>query len=191
MSRRWRHLAARWPPRAPLRRLTSRSASPPTPLLPLSLHRHSRASRAALLRHRLHARSPALPVLATTVHHRCHHLPPSSASPSRSPCSHKLPVVRPPSTGIARRSMAEHAGDFCSVGSSSPPHLLFFLCTYLARLSSPVLEHPSRDHLLAKNGWPATTRATAPPWTAVTGLLSSSGHRACVIEFAGLRWSSG
>jgi hypothetical protein len=109
------------PPRAPSRRPAPRSASPLSPILPLSLHRRSRASQVALLGHRPHARSPALPVPATAVHHWRLYLSLSSTSPSRSPCSHKLPMVRPPSTGIARRSMAKLIGDFRFMGSSSPP----------------------------------------------------------------------
>jgi hypothetical protein len=169
--------------RSPAFKSTATSPSPFvfSPSLPLSCprpHPHGSAARELT----------GIAVPATASHHRRLNLAPSSVSSSRSPCSHQFPVVRPPSTGIARRSMAELKGDFRSVVHSSLLHLFPFLHAHLARLDSSVLEHPSGDRIGVEDGRPATTCATVPPWTAVTGPPSSVGHRVCAIEFARSRW---
>jgi hypothetical protein len=114
--------------------------------------------------------SPELAVLATTAHRQPPHLAPSTAFISCSPRSPQLVVVRLPSVGIARQSMAELTGEPRSVDSTPPLPLFSSPCAYLVRLCSPVLVRHSPCRLLARDGRPPLSYAAIPPWAMASSL---------------------
>jgi hypothetical protein len=172
---------AGWRPVAPLTcalvRLQADRSAPPTSLL------HSlRPLTAATAEQQTSV--PAMP-----AHHWPPHLRFGSASPSRSTCSHPPAVVRPPPTGIARRSWALLVGGVCSVDLALSLPLSPRFRAHSNPFGLPVLRRRSPRHTVAGGLLPPVSRATEPPWSTASSIASFSGLATDASVFALARWS--
>jgi hypothetical protein len=173
-----------WRPVAPARALSRCPSTLSTPLLlysilsPAAAAKDTQASSAT-------ARTRALAGVSCFSHHRS---PPAATSRPE----HRLHLVHPALASVSRgkapfdgNRSSEHGRAHRRAPLPWTPPLPLSFHAHEHRTVSRLLLGTSIYHAVAGNAPPATTRAAAPPCTAVASLLSSTDHRTYTKRFAG------
>jgi hypothetical protein len=168
-------------PRARLKPLSERPINPTPPLLhPLTSG--SSRGHAGKLRHRTHARPRRSKLFQPPPFTASCYISPRTPPPPRHPALASVSRGKAPFNG--NRS-PEHGRAHRRAPLPWTPPLPLSFHAHEHRTVSRLLLGTSIYHAVAGNAPPATTRAAAPPCTAVASLPSSTDHRTYTKRFAG------